>query len=88
MPEFRFRIVRLFADCLSRQVAESVRIDLREEVLNSKTMSIVETVYQGLSWRKQNGKRKMRKGRNVTKNGRKIRRNSKRKWEKAEIKNV
>jgi hypothetical protein len=38
MPEFRFRIVRRFEDSLSRQVAESVRIDRRVEVLNSKTM--------------------------------------------------
>ena len=39
MPEFRFRIVRTFRDSLSRQVAESIRIDLRGEgVLNSKTV--------------------------------------------------
>ena len=40
MPGFRFRIVRSFGDCLSRQVAESVRIHLREEVLHSKTVYI------------------------------------------------
>ena len=38
MPEFRFKIVRSFQDSLSRQVSESVRIDLREEVFNSKTV--------------------------------------------------
>ena len=39
MPEFRFKIVRSFKDSLSRQVAESIRIDLRGEgVLNSKTV--------------------------------------------------
>ena len=38
MPEFRFRIVKRFQDSLSRQVSESVRIDLREEVLNSKSV--------------------------------------------------
>ena len=39
MPEFRFRIIRSFRDSLSRQVAESIRIDLRgEQVLNSKTV--------------------------------------------------
>ena len=39
MPEFRFRIVRSFKDSLSRQVAESIRIDLRgEQVLNSRTV--------------------------------------------------
>ena len=39
MPLFGFRIVRSFQDSLSRQVAESVRIDLRGEgVLNSKAV--------------------------------------------------
>ena len=38
MPKFRFRIVKTFKDCLSRQVAESVRIDLRGSVINSKTV--------------------------------------------------
>ena len=39
MPEFRFRIVKTFRDSLSRQFAESVRIDLRgENILNSKTV--------------------------------------------------
>ena len=39
MPEFRFRIVKTFRDSLSRQVAESVRIDLRGgNILNSKTV--------------------------------------------------
>ena len=39
MPEFRFKIVRSFKDSLSRQVAESIRIDLRgENVLNSRTV--------------------------------------------------
>ena len=40
MPHFRFRVVKTFQDCLSRQVAESVRIDLREDFLNSKTVFI------------------------------------------------
>ena len=38
MPEFRFTIVRKFKDPLSRQVSESVRIDLRTEVLNNKSV--------------------------------------------------
>ena len=39
MPEFRFKIVKTFRDSLSRQVAESVRIDLRGvKVLNLKTV--------------------------------------------------
>ena len=37
-PNFRFKIVKSFKDSLSRQVAESVRIDLRGEVVNSKTV--------------------------------------------------
>ena len=38
MPRFRFKIVKTFHDSLSRQVAESVRIDLRNHVLNSKSV--------------------------------------------------
>ena len=38
MPMFRFMIVKRFQDSLSRQVSESVRIDMREEVLNSKSV--------------------------------------------------
>ena len=38
MPTFRFKIVKSFQDCLSRQVSESVRIDMRTDPLNSKTM--------------------------------------------------
>ena len=38
MPLFRFRIVKKFRDTLSRQIAESTRIDLRRNVLNSKTV--------------------------------------------------
>ena len=38
MPTFKFKIVKSFRDSLSRQVAESVRIDLRVGVINSKTM--------------------------------------------------
>ena len=40
MPEFRFRICKKFQDCLSvsRQVSESVRIDQRVAVLNSKSV--------------------------------------------------
>ena len=37
-PDFRFKVIRIFKDCLSRQVAESVRIQERGEVLNSKTV--------------------------------------------------
>ena len=38
LPEFRFRIVASFQDSLTRQIAESVRIDRRQGgVLNSKT---------------------------------------------------
>ena len=40
MPKFIFKIVKNFnfKDCLRRQVAESVRIDLRGSVINSKTV--------------------------------------------------
>ena len=38
VPEFRFKIVRSYRDPLTRQVGESVRIDMRKGVLNSKTM--------------------------------------------------
>ena len=38
MPQFRFKIVMSFKDSLSRQVAESVRIDMRGEVINSKSV--------------------------------------------------
>ena len=38
MPHFRFKIVKTFKDSLSRQVAESVRIDMRDGVINSKAM--------------------------------------------------
>ena len=34
IPEFRFRIVTYFKDALSRQVAVSVRIDSRTNLLN------------------------------------------------------
>ena len=38
MPQFRIRKVDSFRDALTRQISESVRIDLRgENVLNSKT---------------------------------------------------
>jgi hypothetical protein len=38
MPRFSFKVIRTFQDCLTRQVAESVRIDRRGGcVLNSKT---------------------------------------------------
>ena len=37
-PRFRIRLVRSFGDALTRQMSESVRIDLRgENVLNSRT---------------------------------------------------
>ena len=38
LPVFKFKVVASFQDALSRQVAESVRIDMRGgQVLNSKT---------------------------------------------------
>ena len=37
-PQFRIRMVKSFGDALSRQISESVRIDLRgDNVLNSRT---------------------------------------------------
>ena len=37
-PRFRVRLTRSFGDALTRQISESVRIDLRgENVLNSRT---------------------------------------------------
>ena len=40
MPKypFQFKIIKSFQDSLSRQVSESVRIDMRNGVLNSKTV--------------------------------------------------
>jgi hypothetical protein len=38
MPEFRFKIIKKCQDCLTRQLSESVRIDCRTEVLNSKSV--------------------------------------------------
>ena len=38
MPLFKFKIVGTYKDSLSRQIAESVRIDMRVEVLNSKSV--------------------------------------------------
>ena len=38
MPRFKFSIVRSFQDCLSRQIAESVRIGIRGKVLNSQAV--------------------------------------------------
>ena len=38
IPIFKFKIVITFKDSLSRQVAESFRIDLRGDVINSTTM--------------------------------------------------
>ena len=35
-PAFRFRIIGKFKDCLSRQIAEAVRLSLRPNSLNSK----------------------------------------------------
>ena len=38
IPEFRFKLIASYRDALSRQVAESVRIDQRGEgVLHSRT---------------------------------------------------
>ena len=37
-PKFKFRVIRSFQDCLSRQIAESVRIDMRGTVLNSQAV--------------------------------------------------
>ena len=36
-PAFKIKTIAKFKDCLTRQLAESVRIQLREEVLNSKS---------------------------------------------------
>ena len=38
MPKFRFKIMKSYQDSLSRQVSEGVRIDLRKNVLNSKSV--------------------------------------------------
>ena len=37
-PEMKFRVAKSFQDCLTRQVSESVRIQLRGKVLNSKSV--------------------------------------------------
>jgi hypothetical protein len=37
MPHFNFKVVATFSDCLTRQLAECVRISLRTNVLNSKS---------------------------------------------------
>ena len=37
-PEFKFKLIRSFRDCLSRQVSECVRVQLRGDVLNSKAV--------------------------------------------------
>ena len=65
MPHFRFKIVRSFKDSLSRQVAESVRIDLRGEgVLNSKSVYSRNTLprleIQKTEWEKADEERKKR----------------------------
>ena len=61
MPEFRFKIIRSFKDHLSRQVSESVRIDLRWGVLNSKTMfsrnSLPRLTIEKSEWEKKKGER-------------------------------
>ena len=65
MPEFRFRIVKRFQDSLSRQVSESVRIDLREEVLNSKTVysrnRLPRLEVEKTDWEKEDEVRQKRK---------------------------
>ena len=58
LPEFRFRIVASFQDSLTRQIAESVRIDLRQGgVLNSKTeysrCKLPRLMVDVEEWRKQ-----------------------------------
>ena len=64
MPRFRFRIVKSFSDCLSRQVAESVRIDLREGVLNSKSVysrnRLPRLELEKTEWEKEDEERKKR----------------------------
>ena len=57
MPEFRFKVVKSFKDPLSRQVSESVRIDLRRGVLNSKTMfsrnTLPRLTFEQSEWEKK-----------------------------------
>ena len=60
MPHFRFQIVRLFRDCLSRQIAEAVRIEMREgAVLNSKAVfsrcKLPRLVVERLEWEQGSG---------------------------------
>ena len=56
-PEFRFKIVKSFRDPLTRQVSESIRIDLRRGVLNSKTMysrnSLPRLTLEKTDWEKK-----------------------------------
>ena len=56
-PEFRFKIVKSFRDPLTRQVSESIRIDLRRGVLNSKTMysrnSLSRLTLEKTDWEKK-----------------------------------
>ena len=58
MPRFGFRVAKTFSDCLTRQVAESVRIDMRGgQVLNSKTVysrcKITRLVVDTSEWKKE-----------------------------------
>ena len=42
-PKFKFRLVRSFADTMSRQLSEAVRFELRgSDILNSKAEIVLE----------------------------------------------
>ena len=59
MPKFGFRLIRSFQDPLTRQVSESVRIDLHEEVLNSKAVYsrnvLPRLILEKHDWQKEGG---------------------------------
>ena len=62
MPLFRFSIVRGFKDSLSRQVSESVRIDMRKGVLNNKAVysrnKLPRLEIQKTEWEKEDEERR------------------------------
>ena len=76
MPPFKFKIVQTFQDCLTRQVSEAVRINLRGDVLNSKSefsrCSIARLVVDKPEWevkeeeRMKNIKEKEKKAKKVS----------------------
>ena len=61
MPKFIFKLIRSFKDPLSRQISESVKIDLRWGVLNSETMlsrnSLPRLTIEKSEWEKKKGER-------------------------------